>query len=388
MAIKLFVICSGLGRIARGFESFAAETAAALSADPMISVRCFGAKGAATFLATEVPSLHRDGWMARCLGAAFRRDGYFAEQATFVTGLLPHLIRGQPDVLLCSDRTTLDLLWYLRATFGFRYRLLGSNGGPMGPPFSRVDFVQHVLPETYHKCDENSAWFGRQVMVPYAFNIGLVTGSFDAAEIAKLRSGLDLPVDASIILVGGAVNMSQKRADYVVREVAAAARRVPSRRLFLLMLGQQDGETPQVRALAADLLGCDGFDIRTVKRDVMSDYYTAVDLFTLGSLSEGFGRVWVEACAAGLPCLAHDYSTTRFILGNTGYFGDFATPGALANLIQTAVTSPPSDAKIQQAQIQKRFSWNTLLPEYATMVQRCSEMPPLLTAFEANDWPR
>ena len=384
--IKVFVVCSGLGRIARGYESFAAQTFKALSDRPEVSVRLFGTGGSADFGGTELRCVFRASRLARVLGGWVGRDSYFAEQATFVATLLPHLLWHRPDVILCSDRSILDLLWYLRRVMPLGYRLLASNGGPLGPPFFRVDFVQHIVEETYQRYADRTRWLERQALVPYAFDIDRDNAPADAATIATLRDRLGLPAAAVIILVAGAVNRSQKRVDYVVSEVAAAMRLLPNRPLFLLMLGQQDAETPQIQELAGRELGANAFAIRTVHPGEVAQYYAASDVFTLGSLVEGFGRVLIEACAAGLPCLVNDHHNFRYMLGDSGAYADFSSPGALARLLTEVLVSDHQGRTARHLQAYQRFSWDVLLPQYVEMIGRCASLPPV-PASQASGWP-
>jgi 1,2-diacylglycerol 3-alpha-glucosyltransferase len=382
VSIKLFIICSGLGRIRRGYESFAEECSKALKYEQGLEVRLFGSTGAATHgAAVELASLARDNRRARQLGSLLWRDGYFIEQATFAYSLVPHLIRDKPDIILCSDRSTLDFLWLVRRLLGLRYRLLASNGGPIGPPFTRTDFVQHVVEETYNKSREIGEPMERHFLVPYGFDFqsDLQQTSGDGT-VSRHRRALKLPEDRHLVVAVGAINCYQKRVDYVVREVAASAGGLSHRRPFLLLLGQSDAETPRVCELATSLLGPTGFDIRTVPPSVMPAYYAVADTFTLGSLSEGFGRVIVEACGAGLPCLLHDSPNSRYIVGDFGYYADFRSPGALANLLNQLLISGASPDELRRQRRRwafDRFSWYRLVPQYLEMLRKCMDIPLL-----------
>ena len=63
-------------------------------------------------------------------------------------------------------------------------------------------------------------------------------------------------------------------------------------------------------AIANELLGPEQYRIASVSPDQVQQYYWSADVFVLASLSEGLPRVLLEALAAGLPCIAHDYATT------------------------------------------------------------------------------
>jgi glycosyltransferase involved in cell wall biosynthesis len=75
--------------------------------------------------------------------------------------------------------------------------------------------------------------------------------------------------------------------------------------------------------LGNELLGADNFQTRSVALKEVKNYYKIADAFILASLGEGFGRVFLEAMCYGLPCLAHDYEVTRFVLETRGIFSEF-----------------------------------------------------------------
>jgi glycosyltransferase involved in cell wall biosynthesis len=94
--------------------------------------------------------------------------------------------------------------------------------------------------------------------------------------------------------------------------------RLPSRRPYLVILGQIDDKSPEAVRLANELLGADGFRVKTVAPGEVRDYYSVSDVLVLPSTREGFGMAMVEAMSQGLPCLAHDYGITRYVFGTGG----------------------------------------------------------------------
>jgi glycosyltransferase involved in cell wall biosynthesis len=158
--------------------------------------------------------------------------------------------------------------------------------------------------------------------------------------------------------------------DYLIQEVAS----LPEPRPYLVLLGQMDGESEDVIKLANQHLGEANFQINTVSPTEVHLYYQAADTFVLASLREGFGRVFLEAMAHGLPCLAHDYAVTRFVLGDYGVFANFEISGGLTKLIKQVSMQDTSSNRCERFQsIYNRFSWDKLGPEYISMLEKCSE---------------
>ncbi len=370
--IKLFVVCSGLGRVNRGYESFARECFDALVDNPNLKVSLWKGGDVSKPKETVLWNLPRDSQTAKLLGKLTRRGSYFIEQLTFTLSLLPRVSRLKPDIIYFSDGNLGNFLWHWRRLTGSKYKLLFSNGAPFLPPFDRWDYVQQVAPTHFQDALAQGENAQKQEVVPYGIRMQSELCPLSFEEKQKIRKSLNLPLDRPIVISVAAVNKSHKRMDYLIREVAA----LPSPRPFLLMLGQQDEETPAVLALAQKLLGEANFAVRTVPWREVHSYYSVSDIFVLASLSEGFGRVFLEAASYGLVCFAHDYDLTRYVLGEYGEFGNFERPSELAALLQNRIDNPEDESKCQarHLDIYKRFSWDVLTSPYVKMIQNCHSM--------------
>ena len=138
---------------------------------------------------------------------------------------------------------------------------------------------------------------------------------------------------------------------------------------FLILLGNMTEESAEIVALAREQLGEGNFTARSVPYEQVADYYRAADVFTLASLHEGFGRVFLEALIHGLPVIAHDYSVTKYVLGEEGTIIDMAKPGALAQALGAVLAQPntPDAAARRRESVRARFSWPVLAPRYRNM---------------------
>ncbi|MEA5549340.1 glycosyltransferase, partial [Limnoraphis robusta CCNP1324] len=253
---------------------------------------------------------------------------------------------------------------------GARFRLLFRNGGPYPPPYPRFDHVQQVT-EVYLELALNAGSPpGQQSLVPAAFTIPATFTPLLEEEKAALRRKLGLPHEKPIVLSVSAVNITHKRLDYLIRELAGLSEPRP----YLLILGQPDAETSRVVTLADELLGAGNYRIDTVEPEEMADHYRSADVLVLASTREGFGRVMVEAMSHGLPCLAHDYAISRYVLGDQGDFADFTSRGALTALVQQVLgkgVSPQQQREMHRTAFE-RFSWDGLRPAYVDLIHRCA----------------
>ncbi|WP_083234508.1 glycosyltransferase [Porphyrobacter sp. LM 6] len=90
-------------------------------------------------------------------------------------------------------------------------------------------------------------------------------------------------------------------------------------------------------------------------------------MFVLGSLAEGFGRVYIEALSQGVPVFCHDYPVGRFLNGHEVAYGDFSKPGALAVLLaqrQDLFSEDPASAWRRWEYARDNFGWRALAPKY------------------------
>jgi glycosyltransferase involved in cell wall biosynthesis len=364
---RVFFVCSGLGHVHRGYETFMRECYAALKHEPGLDLWLF--KGAGPGDKREIPLLHlpRAGFGARFIGELTNRGAYTVEQVSLTASLIPYIVRERPDLIYYCDISIGKLLYYWRKLSGARYRLLLHNGGPHPAPYQWADHVHQLTPGEANRAVAAGFAPERQTLLPCGFRFGQVPMPAVEEEKAARRRELGLPLDRKVVLSVGALNRGHKRMDYLISEVAAMGEDRP----FLVMLGEVESETPAVRATADLLLGPDGYMMRTVQRDAMDKYYRAADVFALASLVEAFGLVYVEAMSHGLPCIAHDYPVSRFVFGDDGLLADLRLSGKLTEQLRLALgQADTAEGRIQRhTAVSHRFDWSALAPRYVAMMQ-------------------
>ena len=276
--ISAFIVCSGLGHVHRGFESFSLELRDALRGESTVRVRLYG--GSRPTGGSDlhvVPCLRRDWKLTRFVAAATRRGQYQIEQLTFAIGLVPEIRRHRPDVVYFSDLLVGRTLARLRHRGLISTRLLFCNGGPDVPPFTGFDLVQQVSPTFLEAALKMGEPAERQRLLPYGVRPPL-RGRFDVDAKKKSRMRLGLANNRPIVLSVAALNNSHKRARYLIDEVAGLQGQVT-----LLLVGNRDTETPAIERFARERLGDDCL-LRTVPLSEVRFYYQAADVFVLASL--------------------------------------------------------------------------------------------------------
>jgi len=352
--VRVFLPCTGLGRQRRGFETFTLECADALRADPRIALTVFAGADVPGIPARVRWNLRRDGTLSSLVAAVVRRDRYFVEQASFFLSFLPALVLGRPDVVYFADLNLGNLCWYWRRISGQRFKLLYYNGGLTTRPFTRADMVQQLTPAGLDEAVARGESRTHQTVLAHGVRI---PDSLPSRITGDARRTLDTRI---------------KRTDALIRAIAE----LPAPRPFLALLGADGPDASDVRALARDLLGEDGFLARTVPHDDVGEWYRAADVFALASLREGFGLAFVEALAHGLPIVAHDTDVTRHLIGDFATLTDITQPRALSSALVTALAAPITETRRAErhASARARFGWDALREDYAQLLLRVAEV--------------
>jgi 1,2-diacylglycerol 3-alpha-glucosyltransferase len=364
---KVFIVCTGLGRVNRGFETFAQECFDALKKNDksLEFILLRGAKNGKLIDNEYVCWNMSRQSTTRLLGPD---NAYRFENMTFVLSLIPKIVHDQPAIILISDFFAACYLMHLKKCFGFTYKVLFSNGGPSGPPYI-FDHI-HQLSDFYFR---EAIAYGelpvKHTVIPYGFSIENAFRFISIDERTLLKKTLGIATDKRIILSVGAVNASHKRMNYLIDEVAKLDE------TWLIILGQFGQETNDIIRRANQKLP-NRVIIKTVKQESVGLYYACADLFVLASLREGFGRSYIEALAAGLPVCAHDYEMARELLLHHGYYADFTKENALATLISDVLKLPLTDQirKERHSFAYNRFSWQSLKNDYLSMITQVSSM--------------
>jgi 1,2-diacylglycerol 3-alpha-glucosyltransferase len=362
----VMVVSPGAGRIRRGYEAFARDFFEQL--DGRADLRVMLLQGGRSNRRGVLRIRHLDRYLANTRRVARWARLYPTTVEHYSFGLcsLPLVWWQRPDVMVMAERPLANLFGVVLPKLGLGTRIVLRNGGSHRPPFRHVDVVIHHSPAFHDEATSALGETARHVHLPYAFDLRDPEGSGEAPAPLQLehRKRLGLPGDRPIVISVGAIDRSVKRMDHIVREVAS----LPQPRPFVLLLGQQEREAAEVQAEARDLLGEGGYSVRSVEPHLVAEHLAAADLFVLASPKEGFGRVYVEALAAGLPCIVHDSDHTHWVLGDLGTFVDMLEPGALAGAIETSLADAsertPQRKAERTAEMYERYSWERLLPGY------------------------
>jgi glycosyltransferase involved in cell wall biosynthesis len=202
-----------------------------------------------------------------------------------------------------------------------------------------------------------------RVIVPSRYSAGIAHEAYDVPRerIAVVPEPIDLaewrrrfaraprPVAGPPTVLSVARMYPRKRLDDLMRAVARLHSRIPDVRLRIVGDGP---ESVRLRALTASL-GVAGIVtfLGEITRSALAVEYMGADCFCLPTVQEGFGLVFAEAMAAGLPIVACRAAAVPEIVddGRTGVLVSPRDPEELAKAMETLLMNAGLRAELGAA---------------------------------------
>ena len=199
-------------------------------------------------------------------------------------------------------------------------------------------------------------------------------------RVKEIRKALDIaPEDSVIAYVGRMLEM--KGVDLLIEAYAKLKSLHPEHKTKLLLIGS--GETEQFllqmareRGIASEIR-----HIPSIPHQDVPDYMHALDILVLPSRrkamwAEQFGRVLVEAMAAGKIVIGSSSGAIPEVIGNGGFVFDENNSTALATMLLHALTLPPNERTLLHTHAQARadhFSWRRFGHDAFDAISFCYE---------------
>jgi len=366
--MKIAVVCSGLGRTRRGFESFYEDLFELLRTQ--MDITLFKGSGTASDREIVLGYPGRD-FYQRMLGCSWQR-GYRYEQIGFALRVWPYLWRGRYDVIHFSDWLVGKWLMSYREHAGLRAKLLFTDGAWIGPDYAKqVHYVHYLTEEQYQAARVSGLSESHMFLIPH----GIWCDRFDTAGMDPdgLRDQYRVPRHKKVVLCVAAIEKSSKRIDWLIREFAG----LTQKEYFLVVCGAQGWESDELSRMASALLG-ENFLFLSVSRSDVRSLYALSDIFVLPSVREGFGIVLLEAMAARVPILTHHAAHFRWLLQNPECLVDMEKPGALSGRIHELFREPGLMKVMIEANyhhVTHRYEWAVLQDQYLAMYRQIAQEP-------------
>jgi glycosyltransferase involved in cell wall biosynthesis len=358
--IRVLMALPGLHRVSRGAEMALETVASHLARTDGFQLTVIGSGPARP----DSPYKYQ---RARCISrehfehwpsVPYLRGQYAYEELTFAPGLWSSYSPDQFDATItCSYPYTSWTLRHGRSHGSPRHIFVTQNGDWMARGINwefkhfACDGLICVNPEYYQR--HAGRW--KCALIPN----GVDTTAFHPGSRDRARFGL--PASAPVVLMVSAL-ISSKRVLEGIRAVAKL------NNVHLAIAG--DGELRcAVGELGRSLLH-DRFHPFNCPKDAMPDLYRCADVVLHMSMDEPFGNVYVEALATGLPVIAHDMPSTRWILGDAGYLLDTQDEAKVTETLRQMLAIPSDPERIaQRVSVANKFDWSGIAAQYGEFIR-------------------
>jgi glycosyltransferase involved in cell wall biosynthesis len=161
--------------------------------------------------------------------------------------------------------------------------------------------------------------------------LGLDVEDFAPRGRSSARTKLGVPANAQVVLFA-AESLTNRRKGYAYLDKALA--KLPIETLFLLSVG--GGKPPARASLASKHMG------RIEGDQLLSDVYSAADVYVTPALQEAFGQTSIESLACGTPVVGFDTGGIREIVrpGRTGQLAPLGSVTGLRQAIMEVLAHP------------------------------------------------
>lgn len=201
----------------------------------------------------------------------------------------------------------------------------------------------------------------------------------DKASVAKLRQELvggERNIDAPLVATVGRIN-PRKGLECFVESAAIVAREHPRARFAIVGDAAHDVElkyAARLRQLAASLGIGDRLVIAPAKHNI-AELMSALDVFVMTTINEGFGRVAIEAMAARRPVVASRVGGLIEIVqdGVTGNLVEVNDHAAFAKAVNALIRSPRQAVEMGMGgrkRVETVFSDDAQVPHVTKIYER------------------
>lgn len=366
-ALKIAIMSSGLGHVARGIETWADVTATAMHEWGLDVTLFKGAGKPGRPFERVVPCAVRHGrWAPRV--ARWTPDfawhvgcgsAYDVEQTTFVVRVLPELCRERFDVIHLQDPWLALLLERTRRFHGAKV-ILGHGTEEPGWFLRKLSHVQELSPfylERHGDLGERQ-WFA----VPNFVD----ADKFTPGDQRAARDCFGLPHDKLIVLCVSALNRSRKRIHWLAYEFL----RAELKDALLVVAGAEEPETEALLGEIEPLLGDQLVVLRDIPHVQMPLVYRTADIYAICSLREVMSVSILEAMATGLPCIGHTWGSTSWAIGEGGTIVDMESTGALAAALEDYEDEPAlreAHGLLARRRVEQLFSIDAVITQFLAM---------------------
>jgi phosphatidylinositol alpha-1,6-mannosyltransferase len=211
----------------------------------------------------------------------------------------------------------------------------------------------------------------------------------------RVRKRLGLPCGRPLLLTVSRL-ITRKGHDKVIEALPLVLARLPGVRYVIVGSGPNE---PALRRLAAEKGVADTVQFAgEVRETELPDYYRAADLFVMPNREingdiEGFGIVFVEAAASGIPVIGGTSGGTADAVahGTSGILVDPMDVAGIASQVLRLLADRELAARLGmagRAMVERHYSWGQSASQVGAIVEQMRPEAPRRRFFAPLSWAR
>ena len=356
----LFIVCTGLGYITRGFETYISSLASHLSKAENFShnIEVLAGKNYDTKDYTVIPifSIKRNN---RIVQYFLSKWDFLIEQISFFIFSVPYIVYKKPSCIYLGEYDLYCYFYKLRKYLKLNFSLVLYTGGQAIPGLydSKRDFVHHITDRYVNELNSTGYPLTHQFIIPHfigiknSYNIDLITQIKNKAKSKKIILSVGI-LDDTTKKMGLLIDILQKFKNVV----------------FPIFLGESSIETTQIQLKLKEYFGEGNYYLGKVTQNELGSYYTAADLFVLLSEKESFGLVFIEAMFFGRNVICRKFHETEFVLKNNAKYLENGSISQQQNNFDSLINHETLlNSKELSDYAINNFSWEALEKKYIDM---------------------
>ena len=218
---------------------------------------------------------------------------------------------------------------------------------------------------------------------PYFLQVGIDAGRFNLTiDGSSQRSEYIAGYDKLIITVG----RLEPRKDYPTLLEAVSLIKQKGYRYRFIIVGDGIDRDKIGQSIKSLGLTEDAVMIGAVTEDLKAKLYRACDLFVLPTLYEGFGIVFIEAMASGLPIISTNVGAVPEVVGRAGLLVEPQNCQELAEAVIKVLEDSDlhSNLRREAINISGNYSWDKLIIKYEDVYRVAARLPESESARRAD----
>ncbi|MEI6523514.1 MAG: glycosyltransferase [Bacteroidota bacterium] len=358
---QLFLICTGLGIVQRGFETYMSDLSDKLqTTNALFTTKLYtGGNYYSSFNnSKKLFCISRTNRF--CIQLIGKNNTAELELISFFFSLLVEILFKKPNAIYLGEYKLYCYLFKIRKLLNLDYSLVLYTGGQVSPGLYNIkkDFVHHITDVYYNDLVKKGYPKARQFVLPHFVTINYKPTSIDKC-IYEAKS-----IGKKIIISVGVIDESIKRMGFFVKILSHQPNIY-----FPVLLGESSNETPGIITALDSSFGKGNYFVDRVNRSTLYSYLNESDVFVLLSKKESFGLAALEAISVGLPVICCDFYESRYVLKNSASLIDCNNIDEIRNKLKDTLDHPLSLLEKQERInfVKENYIWDVLEKAYLNM---------------------